>query len=56
MPVAEYLGDENVSAFNKRIVEAALNSTGVRLTEMEGYGTPEQYEFFMPPGVGVKES
>ena len=55
MPVAEYLADENVSAFNKRIVEAALNSTGVRLTEMDGYGTPEQYEFFMPPGVGLKE-
>ena len=51
MPVAEYLADENVSAFNKRIVEAALNSTGVRLTEMDGYGTPDQYEFFMPPGV-----
>ena len=28
MPVAKYLADENVSAFNKRIVEAALNSTG----------------------------
>ncbi|MCE2448894.1 MAG: NUDIX domain-containing protein [Candidatus Latescibacteria bacterium] len=53
MPVAEYLADENVSAFNKRIVEAALNSTGVRLTEMDGYGTPDQYEFFMPPGVGL---
>ena len=52
MPVAEYLADENVSAFNKRIVEAALNSTGVRLTEMEGYGTPEQYEFFYAAGGG----
>ncbi len=26
---------------------------GVRLTEMEGYGTPEQYEFFYAAGGGA---
>ena len=48
MPVAEYLGGENISAFNKRIVEAAMRSPGVKLTEMGDYAKPEQYEFFMP--------
>lgn len=48
MPVAEYLGSEFVSAFNKRIVEAALSSPGVAPAEIEGYADPSKYEFFMP--------
>jgi 8-oxo-dGTP pyrophosphatase MutT (NUDIX family) len=55
MPVAEYLAGEHISDFNKRIVEAAIKSEGVRLTEMEGYGKPEQYEFFMPPNLELEE-
>tara|TARA_A100001037_G_scaffold36641_1_gene28381 strand:- start:1057 stop:1827 length:771 start_codon:yes stop_codon:yes gene_type:complete len=50
MPVGDYLAGENISDFNKRIVEAAIHSEGVRLTDMEGYAKPEQYEFFMPSG------
>ena len=49
MPVGDYLAGENVSEFNKRIVEAAIHSEGVWLTDIEGYAKPEQYEFFMPP-------
>ena len=50
MPVGDYLAGENISDFNKRIVEAAIHSEGVRLTDIEGYAKPEQYEFFMPSG------
>jgi len=55
MPVEEYLGDEHVSPFNKRIVHAALDSPGLIPVELEGYGGREQYEIFMPPG-GERES
>ena len=48
MPVEDYLGAENVSVFNKSIVRAALHSPGVVPTEVEGYGEPTRYEFFMP--------
>ena len=48
MPVEEYLGSEFVSVFNKRIVEAALYSSGVAPMEIEGYADPSKYEFFMP--------
>ncbi len=49
MPVAEYLADENVSDFNKRIVRAAMETPGIVLTEVAGYGDGRRYEFFMPP-------
>ena len=48
MPVAAYLNDENISIFNKRIVQAALHSPGVVPAQIEGYAEPEKYEFFMP--------
>jgi 8-oxo-dGTP pyrophosphatase MutT (NUDIX family) len=48
MPVEDYLGSELVSPFNKRIVQAALSSPGVVLTEIDGYADPAKYEFFMP--------
>ena len=48
MPVGDYLAGEHISDFNKRIVEAAIASPGVQLTDMDGYAKPEQYEFFMP--------
>jgi len=48
MPVEEYLSHERVSPFNKEIVLAAVNTPGLSRVESEGYGDPEQYEFFMP--------
>ena len=48
MPVAAYLNDENISIFNKRIVQAALHSPGVVPAQIEGYAEPEKHEFFMP--------
>ena len=48
MPVADYLGSETVSDFNKRIVSAALGSPGVVTTTVDGYGTPDTHEFFLP--------
>ena len=55
MPVADYLAGEHISDFNKRIVRAAVESPGVKLTEMDGYAKPEQYEFFMPGDLGQEE-
>ena len=49
MPVDEYLADDNVSGFNKKIVAAAMDSSGITPTLVDGYGDPERYEFFMPP-------
>lgn len=49
MPVEEYLAHENVHAFNKRIVRAAMNSTGIVPAQIEGYADLSRYEFFMPP-------
>ena len=48
MPVDDYLNSEYVHTFNKRIVEAALNSPGLTPTEMEGYEDLTAREFFMP--------
>ena len=50
MPVEAYLADENVSQFNKQIVEAAIETPGIVQTEVEGYGNGRRYEFFMPQG------
>ena len=49
MPVQEYLNSEYVGAFNKRIVQAALQSKGVVPASIEGYTDPEKHEVFMPP-------
>ena len=48
MPVEDYFGSELVSAFNKRIVKAALASPGVVPEWIDGYADPARYEFFMP--------
>jgi 8-oxo-dGTP diphosphatase len=48
MPVEDYMGSDLVSAFNKRIVQAALVSPGVTSEWIEGYGDPARYEFFFP--------
>lgn len=49
MPVEEYLGHEEVSVFNKRVVRAALASDIMVVEEIPGYGKPETHELFMPP-------
>ena len=48
MPLQEYLDAEGVSLFNKEIVRAALTSTGVAPTVMDGHRDPHLHEFFMP--------
>jgi len=49
MSVEDYLNSDLVSAFNKRIVQAAMSGQGVRSEWVEGYADPSRYEFFMPP-------
>lgn len=49
MPVSEYLDADGVSDFNKKIVRSACDSSGLRSTDIEGYGDPSRFEFFMPP-------
>ena len=47
MPVAEYLGSEATSVFNRRIVKAALDNPGIRPESLQGFDDRER-EFFMP--------
>ena len=48
MPVEEYLSTDKVSPFNKRIVQAALESPGLAPARIEGFTDQEKREFFMP--------
>lgn len=48
MPVEQYLSSELVSPFNKRSVQAALESPGIAPEQIEGYADPDLFEFFMP--------
>jgi 8-oxo-dGTP pyrophosphatase MutT (NUDIX family) len=48
MPVQEYLNSDYVSVFNKRIVQAAMESPGINPTWIDGYADASRYEFFMP--------
>lgn len=48
MPTDQYLADEHVSIFNKKIVRAALETPGIPTTWVEGYADPSRYEFFLP--------
>ena len=48
MPVQEYLALDSVSAFNKAIVRAAMDSQGICTTWIDGHGTPVTHEFYMP--------
>lgn len=55
MPVDEYFASDLVSAFNKRIVRAALDSRGVSPEWIDGYADPTRYEFFMPSDLHLEE-
>lgn len=48
LPVAEFLGSEDIGTFNKTIVQAALDSPGISPTWIEGFIDRQQGEFFMP--------
>ena len=48
MPVEEFLNHPEVADFNRRIVRAVLEDRGLVLNPIEGYGTPETHEIFMP--------
>ena len=49
MPLEDYLKAESVSAFNKLIVRAALESPGIEPTSLDGYYEDQKRrEFFMP--------
>ena len=50
MPVEAYLANENVGVFNKGVVAAALNGTGLVPGWFDGYATPETHEIFLPYG------
>lgn len=53
MPVDEYLANEYVGDFNKRVVAAAVNSPGIPLTWVDGYADRRSYEFFVPGGIPI---
>jgi 8-oxo-dGTP diphosphatase len=48
MPVETYLADENVGIFNKGMVVASIEGTGLVPSWFEGYATPETHEIFVP--------
>lgn len=48
MPINQYLADDRVSLFNKRIVEDSVRSKGLSIEIIDGFRTPEQQEAFMP--------
>ena len=48
MPVREYLKHELVGDFNRAIVEAAIKTTGLRNSWMDGYDDPTKREFYWP--------
>ena len=48
MPVDEYMSSPLVGHFNRRIVQTALDSSGLKLSEVEGYDAPMQREFLFP--------
>lgn len=49
MPVSDYLSSPYVHTFNRRIVRAALNSSGVVPISIDGYSNLKTHEIFMPP-------
>jgi len=44
MPLNEYLDHPDTHPFNKKIVTTTVNTTGLKIEELEGYGTPESHE------------
>ena len=49
MPVEDYLSSAQVSPFNRRTVQSALDSPGLVRTRVAGYDDHERYEVFLPP-------
>ncbi len=54
MPLDEYLSHPDVRLFNREIVQAAVNSRGLSLVSIEGYGTPQTHEFLFPHDGGLR--
>ena len=52
LPVAEFLGSDDIGTFNKSIVQAALDSPGISPTYIDGFIDRQQGEFFMPRSQG----
>jgi 8-oxo-dGTP pyrophosphatase MutT (NUDIX family) len=50
MPVDDFLEGPQIGNFNKSIVKAALEHPGISPGDVEGYGDPERFEFFLPNG------
>jgi 8-oxo-dGTP pyrophosphatase MutT (NUDIX family) len=48
MPLERFLSGEDVSSFNKSVVQAALQNKGLAATEIDGYRSPRRREVFMP--------
>ena len=48
LPLERYMAADNVSYFNKLIVQAALDDRGLVATHIDGYGDRSRYEFFLP--------
>ena len=48
MPVEEYLNHPDVHAFNRKVARQVLCSPGLIHDPIEGYGTPDSHEIFMP--------
>ncbi len=51
MPVTEYLASDHVALFNKKVVQAALETSSLVPISIEGYTNPATHEFFMPKEV-----
>lgn len=47
MPVEEFLNATDVSDFNKWIVRAGLNTSGMQIASVDGYVTSQEREFFI---------
>jgi 8-oxo-dGTP diphosphatase len=50
-PLEEFLGAESIGVFNKSIVRAALENTGLAPVSMDGYPNTGERECFMPPAL-----
>lgn len=48
MDVDEYLCHPDVHAFNRRVVQAAMDSDGLIAEEIVGYGSRETHEYMVP--------
>ncbi|MFL2804165.1 MAG: NUDIX domain-containing protein [Dehalococcoidia bacterium] len=46
MDLEFFLNSPEIHDFNKRIVQSTLNSQGLQLTQIQGYGSEDLFEFF----------